>query len=215
VVIAVVTASISEHWKTGLHTPAIDRRGEGVRYLAFTNNRRASSKFWEVIRVDRQEKDPRRDAKKYKFFPVDLLREIEPNLTGFLWIDRHCRLLCDPLQLFAGMERDGLFAQHWRGCIYKEAEACIDKRKDSPDKIRQTVDRFRLEGFPPESGLYFGGCFALKATDQAERFAKLWSLYVAGGSRRDQLSLPVALHRSGLSFQSVRNRDHIFQIRGK
>jgi hypothetical protein len=77
------------------------------------------------------------------------------------------------------------------------------------------MQKFRDEGFPHRSGLYFGGWLAFKIGEPSERFLRLWWNYIETGSRRDQLSMPVAVKRSGVPFiQFKESHSRYFQIKG-
>jgi len=208
--IVVVTASVGER-RRRLLTPAIDCRDAGVEYLAFVDYA-VKHDVWRTIQVENAEGvDRNRIAKRYK-------TEIaEHGADASIWIDRHCRLMCDPTALFEEFPEDVVVVKHYRSNVFAEAAACRRQSKDDPELISRTVERWRLEGITPEDlGLYYGG-FIARRHPAADRFSALWANYIASGSRRDQLSLPIALERSGVSFRGVergRMRE-FFHIRGK
>ncbi len=210
--IVVVTASIGE--RRGLVSPVIDRRDAGVRYVAFVD-RPISHPLWETVVVERVLNDPCRDAKRYKFDPPTN-KFIADGPDASIWIDRHCRLLCDPVKVFEEFHEDVGVIEHGRHCVYQEGAACRVLKKDDPEAIRRTLQRWKSEGVPRRSGLFYGGCL-FRRHPGSESFSKLWREYVEFGSKRDQLSLPVALHRSGVSYRvfSRTRRPDFFKIRGK
>lgn len=215
--IVVITASIGERPRAAFYTPLIDRRPAGVRYLAFSA-RGITSKFWETFKAERLLADPVRDAKRYKIRGVEKIREIVPDVSRIIWIDRHCRLAADPLKLFERMAIAGAdlgVVRHDRGCIYREGKTCIAKKKDDPRVIRAMMERLRLEKYPARAGLFFGGFFAMTVSDASDRFTRLWWNYVENGSRRDQLSMPVAMRRTGIRFHQWNRHREAFSIQGK
>ena len=206
--IVVFTASIGE--RRGLYTP--NTVNKSVEYLAFVD-RRVNHKVWKTIRVDR---DPDvaavRQAKEIK---VLANKFVEADAS--IWIDRHCRLMCDPIKAFDQFDEDVGVVRHYRRDIFKEGRACRERKKDAPELIHRTVDRFRLEGWRPGSGLFYGGFMMRRHSADVEKFNRLWWNYIESGSVRDQLSLPVAIERSGVSAHKFQNRRRgfFFRIRGK
>jgi len=208
--VVVVTSSIGEPGR-GLHTPRHDRRADGVRYVAFVD-RPVVHDVWETVRVDPTPGDSCRVAKRFKV----LIAEHVGDASRSIWIDRHCRLICDPLAIWDEFGEDVGLVEHYRRCVYSEAKACRRQRKDGALIIRRTTDRWRAEGVPENGGLYYGG-FVLRRHGGADDFSRLWWDLICWGSRRDQLSLPVALHRSGVSVRTFRRsrRPDMFKIGGK
>lgn len=206
--VAVVTASIGERRK--LLTP--DVVNPSVDYVAFVD-RELNHPVWRTVRVDRWSADPVRDSKLYKVFPERFVEDADASI----WIDRHCRLLCDPAKVFGEFKEDVGLVHHYRACIFREGRACRDAHKDDRNLINQTVERFRLEGWPDAAGLYYGGFLLKRHSEAADRFSRLWWNYIETGSRRDQLSLPVAVRRSRVSAHIFhrRRRPEFFHIRGK
>lgn len=214
--IVVVSASIGERRRAGFFTPTVDRRPDGVRYLAFSATGIASD-FWEPIAARRVLADPVRDAKRFKVRSIGIVREHVPDVSRILWVDRHCRLECDPLEVFAEIDAAKSYLgviRHSRGCVYREGRACIAKGKDDPKIIASMMQRFRDEGFRHRSGLFFGGWMAFKVGEPSERFLRLWWNYIETGSRRDQLSMPVAIARSGIPFVQFTDHRDFFSIKG-
>lgn len=208
--IVVVTASIGE--RGALYTPTGFSKDSSVEYVCFSD-RKLRHSVWRCRRVKRLFADPCRDAKRFKILARDY---VDDDVDATIWIDRHCRLTCKPEDVFAEFDEDVVLVDHYRNCIFREARACVDAGKDVREIIRPMMQRFRLEGHPPKSGLHYGGFVVRRHTEAEERFSRLWWNYVETGSRRDQLSLPVALKRSGVSFRSVhrRRRGEFFTIRG-
>ena len=100
--IVVLTASIGE--RRGLYTPSTVNRS--VEYLAFVD-RRVNHKIWKTIRVDRlPDVDPVRQAKKYKVLADEFVAA-----DASIWVDRHCRLMCDPVEAFDQFSEDVEFCK--------------------------------------------------------------------------------------------------------
>lgn len=206
--LTVVTASIGEP-SARLYTPLRIQRD--VSYRCFTNNRnlhRATP--WELVYREQVLPDPVRDAKRFKV----LIHE-HVDADASVWIDRHCRLGCNPRDVFqAHREADLILIKHSRGCIYHEARACVRRRKDDPELIKSVSVSYRESGHPPRYGLWYGGIIFRRHNNRTEEFARIWWELIQSGSRRDQLSLPVAIRLSGVKIVTI-NRDNIMSIRNK
>lgn len=91
-----------------------------------------------------------------------------------------------------------LFQHNQRPCLYREAEAIIKSGKASESAIRDQTLAYRLQGVPENLGLYQGSVHLRRNCDAVRQFEKRWWNEIARWSHRDQLSLPVALHNSGV-----------------
>lgn len=206
--IAVVTASIGQP-RCKLLTPAHIR--PDVDYVCFTDNTELTHDVWRCVLREPLIKDSCRDAKRFK---VLVHENIDADAS--IWIDAHCRLMCDPVEVWNDFDDPIAVIRHWRGCIYHEARACIRRGKDARQRIRAAIAGYRRH-HPPRWGLFYGGCILRRHTEEVEEFNRRWWRLIAAGSRRDQLSLPVALRQSGIPFAAIdRGRlANFMQIRGK
>ncbi len=75
-----------------------------------------------------------------------------------------------------------------RNCIYEEALACIERRKDSKKTISSQMSRYKRENYPTNNKLVETSILVRRNTTDVARFCHLWWKEVAQGSRRDQLS---------------------------
>lgn len=206
--IAVVTASFGQR-RCRLLTPAHVR--PGVDYVCFTDNPELRHDVWQCVLREPLLKEPCRDAKRFK-----VLAHEHVNADASIWIDAHCRLMCDPLAVWNEFDEPIAVVKHWRACIYHEARACIRRGKDCPKRIRAAIAGYRKE-HPPRWGLFYGGWILRRHTPEVEAFNRRWWRLIADGSRRDQLSLPVALRKGGVAFAAIDRRRlaEFMQIRGK
>lgn len=186
--VAVVTASIGER-RPRLRTPLSVRRG--VDFICFTDNPELKSDVWKIIHRTRILDDPCRDAKRFKV----LIHE-HVDADASIWIDRHCRLKVDALGVFDEFTEDLSLVRHYRRCIYHEARACMDRGKDCHRLIKRSISEYRAGGHPPRWGLFWGGIIFRRHNDRTREFADRWWNLIQNGSRRDQLSLPVAIRKT-------------------
>ena len=74
-------------------------------------------------------------------------------------------------------------------CTYKEAQTCINLKKDNSDVIKKQMDRYKAEGYPEHYGLIESGLLVRELHNQKLNEAMdLWWQEIKNGSRRDQLS---------------------------
>jgi hypothetical protein len=80
-----------------------------------------------------------------------------------------------------------------------EAVHCVVRKKDCPVTIGQQMDRYRRDQMPADFGLSENNVLLRYHGDSHIRgVMELWWQEVAGGSRRDQLSLSYVLWRRGI-----------------
>ena len=177
-------------------------------YIMFTDRRRRGQPPWQIRRIDSVDGDPRRDAKRFKM----LAHEWLPDYDYHLWIDAHCVLLADP-ELVAANEPVTL-VRHWcpGQCIRAESARILTRNKAPRDEVQRQMAQYT--DHPDSWGLWFGGFVGSRNNDEAIEFKKLWHHLTEAGSVRDQLSLPVALRRSGVQFRDIprRQRGRLFSI---
>lgn len=207
--ISVVTASIGpKERRRKLFTPRYDRRESGVDYVAFAD-RPVDHPIWRTVQIPTGV-DPYMTAKRVK---VLIAEYVKADAT--IWIDRHCRLLCDPATVFDMFPQSVAVVRHLRRCVYREAKVVRESGKDAPEAIRRTVERLQSWQIPKNFGLFFGG-FLLRRHPESDEMSQRWWQYIEHGSRRDQLTLPVALDRSGVSVRTYKRkrRPEFFAIGG-
>lgn len=83
-----------------------------------------------------------------------------------------------------------------RDCVYEEAVACINLKKDTPKVINEQVRIYKKEGYPPHNGLYANGIlYRMHKDPEVVKIMDDWWQWVENHSKRDQLSLPYVLWR--------------------
>ena len=75
-----------------------------------------------------------------------------------------------------------------RICIYQEMQACRKLKKDNNLLMRNQINAYKTEGYPPYNGLVETACVLRKHCDQITSFNKLWWEQISKHSFRDQLS---------------------------
>lgn len=133
--------------------------------------------------------DPNRASRRCKLMPHRYLMETDWSI----YIDNNAQIAVDPSHLIETLrDRPEFFfaTRHpWRNCTYEEAVACIDAKKDSPEKIQYQMQHYCDLGFPKNQGLIHGG-FLVRRHDHPNcaEFGDHWFEHILTYSRRDQLS---------------------------
>lgn len=142
--------------------------------------------------------DPSRSARFVKTHPHLLMADYDIAI----WVDGSVLVEGDPgglvLRLLDSGRALGAVPHPHRRTLREELETCIRLGKDDPETMRLQVARQEAEGVAPsdliESGLLL---FDLRDPNLRPMLEDWWHR-IETGSRRDQLSLPMALGRSGL-----------------
>jgi len=150
-------------------------------------------------------KDPNRNAKIHKVLPHLFFRN---EFT--LWIDGNisCEYNLDEMINFLNLEGQDrynpphpfdmcLMRDRVNG-IHKEAKAILNKLFDDQRIVEAQMGRYAIEGIGDELGTYAGTVVLRHNTDATQRFNAIWWSEICAGSRRDQLSLPYAIRKSGV-----------------
>lgn len=172
---------------------------EGVKAVCFTD-KNITSKVWEIRRIPLLFKDIRRDSRMPKMLPHIYF----PDATHSLYVDGNI-ITTIPLQKLIDEwlnETDIAFFKHGvRDCYFEEAKECIRLGLDGMEVIADQMVRYK--DFPRHRGLYQGGVILRKHTERINRFNETWFAEYCTGSRRDQISLPIALSRAGVAAKAI------------
>ncbi len=164
-------------------------------YLCFTDKpERKKSKIWKFVKIEERElKDKIRVSRAPKLLPHEYLQGYEYSI----YIDANIQVLDNKLQKRAEelINKKCILsiAKHpERSCVYQEALACIDLRKERPEDINRQMEEYRKINFPEDFGL-FENNIIFREHNKLIRLSNLWWEMYNKYSRRDQLSLVVCL----------------------
>jgi hypothetical protein len=150
---------------------------------------------WEVV-VLKDSDNPPMLAKDLKINPHKYLSGYETTI----YVDGSFRQMDDIKGLLTYKNGGFLACKHPQyKCLYKQAFACVQQKKDRTNVINAQVKRYRNEGYPIDNGLLMGG---ILVRDNNERIAKindLWWNEIQNGSIRDQISFNYVLWKLGES----------------
>lgn len=171
-------------------------------YIVFAD-RPLDCKVWQVHPLNYYEEDIARAARFVKLHPHLYF----PNHRISIWIDANISLEGDPQPFIDCLGEDGvmaLFPHPHRNCIYVEARECIKRSKDGAEVIEQQVSKYKARAFPEDAGLFETGVLVRRHMDpKCKQLMAAWWKELFLGSRRDQISLPVAIHDTGAPVRAL------------
>jgi hypothetical protein len=155
--------------------------------------------FWDEIRpLAWNLPDPVRTARAHKHRPFELF----PDAPVSIWLDATHVPIVEMQALFDYLDdRHPLacFRHEWRDTALAEGRECQRLGLDDPQVIEQQLARYAAEGFPDRCGLYDTACLVRRHLPAVRGLQELWWQEIVAGSRRDQISFPYVLHRSGMT----------------
>jgi hypothetical protein len=173
---------------------------QSARLVLLTDGN-TNSDAWEVMDYKRQFDDPCRDARWVKTHPHILF----PDADVTIWIDGSLELKFDfgKANKFLTKSDIAMHLHNKRNCIYKEAEACIEYDKDSPEIIKAQMERYEQEGFPMDYGLVSSGIVIRRNNDEITKLNEMWWSEIENGSKRDQLSFDYCRWKSNIELTGI------------
>jgi hypothetical protein len=187
----VYTASI------GGRAYAPNRRWAGCDMIAFGDATPPASwesrQFPDLGDLDRNT----RAARRIKVLPWEVLGQ---DWDACLWIDANFQLMSDPRTITGDM---AAHRHRDRDCVYAEAEICARVAKDDPALLLQQTGRYRQNGYPERAGLWETQMVYRRNTPAVRALCEDWWREIETGSRRDQVSLPVAASRHPIIIHSL------------
>ena len=192
-------------------------RHEGCDYICFTDNAELTSDSWRLEVLDAVAESPLVASRHPKILPHHYFSDYRFSL----YVDANIAVAVNPLVLAQKylVSKPFWVPKHFqRGCLYDEAVECAVLRRATTKDLRREISEFRAQHMPKDFGLSENGVLLREHNrqDVIELMEPWWALYV-NGSLRDQISLPVALWKSGACFsyldESVRDEGAEFTLR--
>jgi hypothetical protein len=176
-----------------------------IEYICFTDTPNISAHGWSVRPIADSIKHlpPNLINRHYKFFPHFYLPESEWSI----YIDGNLRLFKDLGAFVEDMEDQDIYMacpRHpQRNNIFDEAEACLQLGKFSSNEetiIQDQLEFYRSEGMPPDLALSANYILVRKHSEPLlQKAMVLWWDQLQAYTKRDQISLPYAAWKTGLS----------------
>lgn len=180
-------------------------RSDGVRFFCFTDRTDRKVRGWEMLDLAHPSSVTRPDLinRYHKFFPYRVL----PDVDWSIYIDGNIRLIGDIPSLIKRISAQGAVLgcpEHkQRSTILEEARACKELGKfDQRDKklIKKQLAIYKAEGMPLDTPLTAN--YLIIRSHKSNELAnamELWWKQLQLFTRRDQISLPYVLWKTGLA----------------
>lgn len=176
-------------------------RASDVDFLCFTDDPGLTSETWQVRHAPRLfAEDPTRSARALKIRPHAVVPEYEISL----YVDNSVQLLRPPESVVADLLPDGaafaLFEHGYRGSVRDEFAAVAEAALDSPSRLDEQLAHYSAADPGALELRPLKGFLLLRRHHDPAVVAamEIWLAHVLRYSRRDQLSLWVALREAGL-----------------
>ena len=167
-------------------------------YFVFTDGHVPAGSVWQKRPFEFISHDPTRTARFIKTHPHLYFQDYD----WAIWMDANLQLVEAPESLLPQSGRDDTFltwSHPLRDCVYEEGEECIRRSKDDTSGIEAQIASLRARGFPEHAGLFETSVIVAKMNDpHVEELYKVWWAEISRWSKRDQLSLPVAVEATDL-----------------
>ncbi len=167
----------------------------GWTKVLYTNNKDLKSDDWDIEYVESD--SDKLMSRKFKI--LNMFSEYDQSLyidSTFVPIRK--------LDSFVSPFKSGVaLNKHPRAkCAYQEAETVKQKKLDNIDVVNKQIERYRLEGFPENAGLWRCGIMVRNPGDTLN-LNNIWWNEVSNNSWRDQISFPYACWKSGITPQMI------------
>lgn len=198
-----------------LQPEAVDERFD---YILFSNDvSEEKLGIWQVRKIPYTNPDPTRMARWVKTHPEDLL----PNYIASVWTDGNIVIKTEFVysRIIELLQRNTLVSCMWhnqRNCVYEEAEKLVTIGWEQEKTFLAWTYKLRKEHYPEKNGLWETGfLLRIHSDNRIKRLNQLWWSCIDNYSRRDQISFPYALWKTGIECpyflsdsENVRNSTH-------
>lgn len=172
-----------------------------IKYVCFTD-RKKKVKSWEIKLVRTQNKDLRRENRKYKI----LAHKYFKNYDYSIYIDGNYKIICDLSKYVKVLLKanDIAVQEHIeRNCIYEEAKECIARNFGDKYVILDQIKKYKKEGYPKKNGLSDNSFIIRHHTPEINRLNELWWREVKNYSVRDQISFCYIVNKLGIKYSLI------------
>lgn len=176
-------------------------------YYYFTDNSAGLVAPWALKSIDLRHLSAKDQNRYIKMHPHVCLPDYDVTVyvDGYIQIvgDLHeliCAALKSPEDVF-------LYKHLQRNCVFTEAAACAHYSHGWIWTIAAQMRKYSAEGYPVNNGLFEANVIVRKNTARMRRLMDMWWSEYCSGTKRDQLSLPVAAWRLGIPLGSLGESD--------
>jgi hypothetical protein len=178
-----------------------------IPFFCMTDDPHLSSKTWQMIRVQPLfPMDPIRSQRMLKILPKHFLPDFDFDVS--LYIDNSVVLLRRPEEIFDRYFRATDFAvpiHSYRDTVFDEFVEVVRLGFDDAARVFEQLNHLALTDLHVlrQRPYWTGILLRRHRAAIVERALNLWAMHVQRYSRRDQLSVNLALARSGLNPQPI------------
>lgn len=173
-----------------------------TEFICFTDDPSLTSKTWRVELVEpRFPMDPIRSARWIKVFGHE---SIWQGFDRSLWVDNRVSLKTDPTEILDSLLEEprtdmALFEHSFRHRVIDEFDAVVEGQFDDPDRVYEQLIHY-AESSPDvlDEQPLWTGLIARRHTEQVASAMHTWAAHICRYSRRDQLSVNLALQDADL-----------------
>ena len=167
---------------------------DGFRHVLFSDDPNIVATGWEVRPPVWTSPDPVRTSRYHKHHPFDLF----PKAEYAIWLDMtHWQY--ESIRPLLTDKHLTMHRHHQRSTAKDEADKCASYNFDKPDILKSQVTHYINEGFPDNVGLYITSCLIMRNTLDYIKFSEMWWEEICRWSKRDQVSLPYCIWRTGIT----------------
>ncbi|MEO0426576.1 MAG: glycosyltransferase domain-containing protein [Pseudomonadota bacterium] len=163
-------------------------------FFVFSDRRFEEQWLWQLVQPNYHNADPRRSARFVKLHLPTYFADYE----WVIWVDGSVLFCASPAEVLAAIDAENLdfatFRHPDRQGVVSEAAACIRFKKEEPMVLVEHLSRLQHHKAFRAPALYETMVMALRPGAPAVReLSTNWWRMMMQGSKRDQLSLPLAI----------------------
>ena len=165
---------------------------KNIDYICFTDNSRLCSKYWRILPIPAELKYLS-SVKQQRIIKICPHRYLSKQYNTSIWIDGNFQIVNSLNEFIKQYDLNKypfyVRLHPGRNCIYKEAQAVINRQKENSDIIRQQMQKYKNEGYPENIGLVETGIIIRRHNDKkCILIDNTWAEELLLNSHRDQLS---------------------------
>lgn len=169
-------------------------------FWLFTDQEDMEVEGWKIIQLPKST-NPIKQQRQIKINSC----KYTPTYDLTIYIDGNMELIRNPSDLLKKHYSGGFMTTRHpkRSTLWAEGMTIIRKRKDMEVNVNSTLEFAKEVGFRDDLGLYETGVLIRDKSKDVERLEQKWSELLEEYSHRDQLTLPIALHLTGVEITSI------------
>ena len=175
-------------------------------YILFSDKPAPDTGVWQVRPITYYHQDAARRARYVKTHPHLLLDDYDIAI----WIDAHIMILGDIYPMVASFLASkspvGAVPHPGRTSVYEELEACIQRKIDDAETMREQIARYRAAGFDHSDLIETNLMMFCLPDERTRAFLDIWWREIDSHSKRDQLSVNYALEKAEIRWHRLTQR---------